>query len=381
VTPSTPPPVSPELRALLTLHLVSGLGHRRTAALLERFGSATAILQAGAAQLGDVPSIGPKLAADIHEAKQRADVDAELEQMARHRVYLIALGTPDYPELLSHIYDPPHLLYVRGALDKRDGKAVAVVGSRHCTAYGKRAAEHLAAGLVQAGYTVVSGLARGIDGTAHRAALQAGGRTLAVLAGGLARIYPPEHAGLAKEVEASGALLSEAAMAMDALPGMFHARNRIISGLAQAVVVVEASDKSGTLITVRHALDQGRSVCAVPGPIDSDASTGTNDLIRQGAVLVRGVEDVLEELGGITATPALEMEATGAAVAPVPPAPPPELDPAQLRIWELLGTQARHFDEMVQQLGVGVPELTTTLMLLEMKRVVRRLPGNRYERC
>jgi DNA processing protein len=228
---------------------------------------------------------------------------------------------------------------------------------------------------------VPSGLARGIDGVAHRAALQAGGRTVAVLAGGLSRIYPPEHAGLAKEVEGSGALISEASMDMDPLPGTFHARNRLISGLALAVVVVEANEKSGALITVRHALDQGRTVCAVPGPIDTSASAGTNELIRQGAVLVRGVEDVLEELEGIQLTRRSAEKTGPAPAAPVPAAPPPDLDPTQRRVWEWLGTQPRHFDEMVQHLGVGVPELTTTLMLLEMKRVLRRLPGNRYERC
>jgi DNA processing protein len=383
VTPAPTPPVAAELRDLLLLHLVPGLGWRRTAALLGRFGSARGILQATVTQLASVPFVGAKLAAAIDEARRGTALDDELRRLEQHGVRLLALGMPDYPELLSHLTDPPHLLYYRGALDKRDGKAVAVVGSRHCTAYGKRAAEHLAAGLVRAGYTVVSGLARGIDGVAHRAALQAGGRTVAVLAGGLSRIYPPEHAGLAKEIEAAGALISEASMDMDPLPGTFHARNRLISGLALAVVVVEANEKSGALITVRHAADQGRTVCAVPGPIDSPASAGTNYLIREGAVLVRDVEDIVEELEGIQVRPSApkQTEPGAAAAAPVPPAPPPELDPAQRRIWEWLGTQPRHFDEMVQQLGVSVPELTTTLMLLEMKRVLRRLPGNRYERC
>jgi DNA processing protein len=380
VTPS-PPPVPAEVRDLLLLHLVPGLGQRRTAALLERFGSARGVLKATVTQLASVPFVADKLAAAIDEVRRGTALDDELRRLEKHGVRLLALGMPDYPELLSHLTDPPHLLYYRGGLEKRDGKAVAVVGSRHCTGYGQRAAEHIAAGLVRAGYTVVSGLARGIDGVAHRAALQAGGRTVAVLAGGLSRIYPPEHAALAKEVEASGALISEASMDMEPLPGTFHARNRLISGLALAVVVVEANEKSGALITVRHALDQGRTVCAVPGPIDSPASAGTNELIRQGAVLVRGVEDVLEELEGIQLRPPPAGQTGPAPVASVPAAPPPDLDPTQRRVWEWLGAQPRHFDEMVQHLGVGVPELTTTLMLLEMKRVLRRLPGNRYERC
>jgi DNA processing protein len=379
VTPSPTPTVSAEQRDLLLLHLVPGLGQRRTARLLERLGSARAALQASVAHLTEV--IGEKLATAIDETRRSMALDDELRRLGQHGVRLLTLGTPEYPELLSHLSDPPHLLYIRGTLEPRDGKAVAVVGSRHCTSYGQRATEHLVAGLVGAGYTVVSGLARGVDGIAHRSALQAGGRTLAVLAGGLSRIYPPEHAALAKEVESHGALLSEAAMNTDPLPGTFHARNRLISGLSLAVVVVEASDKSGALITVHHALEQGRSVCAVPGPIDSPASAGTNELIRQGAVLVRGVEDVLEELEGVSVVAAAPSQTRGTVAAPVAAAPPPELDATQRRVWDFLGTQPRHFDEMVQQLGLSVPELTTTLMLLEMKRVLRRLPGNRYERC
>jgi DNA processing protein len=260
---------------------------------------------------------------------------------------------------------------VRGALAEGDRNAVAIVGSRQCSPYGRRMAERLAGDLARAGVTVISGLARGIDGCAHRGALQAGGRTLAVLAGGLARIYPPEHKGLAEEVQAAGALLSEAAMDMEPMAGMFPARNRIISGLARGVIIVEANEKSGALITASHGGEQGRNVMAVPGPADSPASAGTNALIRKGAILVRGVEDVLEELDGVAAVSAAPL---------LPVAPPPGLEDGQRRIWEFLAGQPRHLDEMAQQLGMSVPELSTALMVLEMKRVVRRLPGNRYER-
>jgi DNA processing protein len=208
---------------------------------------------------------------------------------------------------------------------------------------------------------------------AHRAALQAGGRTVAVLANGLARIYPPEHRGLADEVAASGAVLSEAAMDIGPVAALFPGRNRIISGLAQAVVIVEAAERSGALITARHAAEQGRTALAVPGPVDSEASGGTNRLIRDGAILCRGVEDVLEELEGVSAR---TQQAP-----PAPAAPPPGLDETQRRIWEFLAGQSRHLDEMAQQLGLGVPQLSGALMLLERKKAVRRLPGNRYERC
>jgi DNA processing protein len=363
-----------DVRDLLALQLVPGLGPRLTAALLARFGSAAAVLSAGPDQLCEVPHIGTKLAADISAALRTVDVNAELDRMERRGVHLRGLGSPEYPAALATIADPPHLLYVRGTIEARDANAVALVGSRHCTAYGRRVAERLATGLVQAGYTVISGLARGIDGVAHRAALQAGGRTLAVLAGGLSRIYPPEHADLAGEVQAAGALLTEASMDMDPMAFMFPARNRLISGLSRGVVIIEAAERSGALITASHAAEQGRPVFAIPGPIDSPASGGTHALIRKGAILIRGVEDILEELQGL---PVAETPVA----APPPPAPPPELDETQRRIWDFLADQTRHVDEMAQGLGLNVSQLTGALMRLEMKKVVRRLPGNRYERC
>jgi DNA processing protein len=358
-----------ETNALLTLHLVPGLGPRLTAALLQKFGSATAALRASAAQLQDVPYVGAKLAGELAEAVGRVNIEKELEQLDRHGVRLLALGNPDYPTALAPIPDPPHLLYMRGALGPADAKAVALVGSRNCSSYGKRITERLATGLARAGYTIVSGLARGIDGVAHRAALQAGGRTLGVLAGGLSRIYPPEHADLAREIEASGALLSEATMDQEPLPAMFPARNRIISGLCRGVVVIEAADRSGALLTATHAGDQGRPVMAVPGPVDHASSGGTNALIRKGAVLVRGPEDVLEELEGL---PGMQ--------SPEPAAPPPALDETQRRIWDFLGEGPRHLDEMVQALGIEAGPLSGKLLMLEMKKAVRRLPGNRFER-
>lgn len=357
-----------DLRDLLALHLVPGIGPRLTAALLERFGSAGAVRRAGPDQLRTVPHIGDKLSGDLSQALRKVDVAGEEELMARHNVRVLALGGEGYPSPLSNIPDPPHLLYVRGTLEERDRNAVAVVGSRHCTAYGRRVAERLAAGLAQKGFTVVSGLARGIDAAAHRGALQAGGRTLAVLANGLSRIFPPEHADLAREVEAGGALLTEASMAMEPLAGMFPARNRIISGLSRGVIVVEAAERSGALITARHAAEQGRAMFAVPGPVDSAASAGALRLLRDGATLVRGVEDVIEELDGV------------AAARPAAAAVPPGLDDAQRRVWDFLGEQPRHVDDMARHLNLAVHELTGMLMVLEMKKVIRRLPGNTYER-
>jgi DNA processing protein len=382
-----------DLRDLLALHLTPGLGPHRIAALLERFGSAAGVLRASGDELRRVPGIGEQLAVQVVEALGGVDVEAELARAARAGVRLVALGGPGYPAPVATIPGAPHLLYVRGTLTAEDERAVALVGSRRCTDYGRRVTARLAAGLARAGVTVVSGLARGIDGAAHRAALQAGGRTLAVLAGGLSRIYPPEHASLADEVAAAGALLTESAMGQEPLAGLFPARNRLISGLCRAVVVVEAAEKSGALITAEHAAEQGRAVLAVPGPVDGETSGGCHALIRQGAALCRGPEDVLEEIDGVLGRsaqgkPAGEGRRAPAAVpaapapaAPVPAGPPPGLDEPQRRVWEFLAGGPRSIDELAQQLRLGVPALSQLLMLLEMRKVVRRLPGSRYERC
>jgi DNA processing protein len=369
-----------EMRDLLTLQLIPGLGPLRTAALLERFDSAREVLSASAEDLAEVPGIGPKLSAEIVQGRRAVDVDGELRLLEKHSVRLVARGTPEYPASLAEIHDPPFLLYVRGTLEERDGRAVAIVGSRQGSDYGRRVTRRLAADLARAGYTVVSGLARGTDGEAHKAALQAGGRTLAVLAGGLSRIYPPEHQGLADEVEKSGALLTESRMGQEPLATLFPARNRIISGLCRAVVLVEAAAKSGALITAEHAAEQGRSVLAVPGPVDAESSGGTNALIRQGAVLCRGIDDILEELQGVSATTTAANASAAATPAAPPAGPPPWLDETQRRVWEFLAEGPRHLDEMVQQLGLSVSQLSGMLLTMEMRKAVRRLPGNRYER-
>jgi DNA processing protein len=373
--------ISDDLRHHLALQLTPGLGPRLTAALFERFGTAERIRQATADQLAEVPQIGPTLARKFAESLRTADVDAEAERIESAGVRLVALGSPDYPPMLASIEDAPSLLYLRGTLTLADANAVALVGSRHCTDYGRRVATRLATGLARAGVTVVSGLARGIDGVAHRAMLQAGGRTLAVLAGGLSRIYPPEHTDLAREVEASGALLTESSMQQDPLAGLFPARNRIISGLSRAVVIIEAAERSGALITATHAGEQGRTVMAVPGSVDNPASGGCNALIRDGAILVRDADDILEELRGVSAHSVAQKEKLSEPSPAAPTGPPAGLDATQMRIWTLLEGGAKTFDEMVQQLGIAVPQLSGTLMMLEMKKVVRRLPGNRYERC
>jgi DNA processing protein len=366
----TPPSseLLPDVRDRLALHLVPGIGPRLTAALLERFGSARAALSASRDQLQQVPHIGPRLAERLSQSLHTVNVEAELESMTKHGVHLLARETSGYPDSLVNIPCPPDFLYVRGALAPADTNAIAIVGSRSCTSYGRRIAERMSSDLARAGFTVVSGLARGIDGCVHRATLLAGGRTLAVLAGGLARIYPPEHAELADQVAAQGALLSEAAMLMEPMATMFPARNRIISGLSRGVIVIEAAERSGALITASHAAEQGRPVFAVPGQMDSPASAGVHQLVRKGAILIRGVEDILEELNGVR--PNITAKTM----------PAPELDPEQQRVWVALSNQQRPIDALVQELALPVERVTGLLFMMEMKKLVRRLPGNCYER-
>ena len=365
-----------DLLDLLALTLVPGLGPRLTQALLDHFGSAAAARRATAAQLQKVPHIGSKLGPEFAEALRTADPQAEYDRATTAGVSLVPLASDDYPDRLKQLPDAPHLLYVRGKTLPVDANAVAIVGSRKCTPYGLRTAGRLAADLGRAGITVVSGLALGIDGAAHRGALEGGGRTLAVLAGGLSAVYPPEHVGLAEEAAARGALITETPMMMAPQRGMFHARNRLISGLAQAVVIIEANDRSGALITARHAAEQGRDVFAVPANVDSPHSAGSLRLLRDGAKLIRGVDDLLEDLKGLSTPPIEALPPTPIAA---PPPPPPVLGAAQQRVWDLL-SEARHADEITRALDLPAGELSKLLLTMEMKKLIRRAPGNVYER-
>ncbi len=383
------PVIPTDVRSHLALALIPGLGPKLTAALLHAFGSVEAALHATASQLRAIPHIGEKLAASLAAAMHSVNIEPELQLLEKHGVTPVPLGFAGYPAPLAGLVGPPPLLYFRGEWVDADTNAVAIVGSRNCTTYGKRMTEQLARGLARAGVTVVSGLARGIDGVAHRAALDAGGRTIAVLAGGLSQIYPPEHLELANEITSQGCLVTETPMTVAPQPGMFPARNRIISGLSRAVIIVEANVKSGALITTRHAAEQGREVFAVPGNVDSPASAGCLELLRNGARLVRSVEDVLDDLKGLATAeygkvePATRprdlFEGVEEPREPARPPTPPELEGAQKTVYELLASR-RHGDELAREAGLTVSELSRVLMQLEMKRIVRRFPGNYYER-
>jgi DNA processing protein len=265
-------------------------------------------------------------------------------------------------------------MYLRGELLERDALAVAIVGSRHATPYGLAQAERLAGSLARAGLSIISGLARGIDGAAHRGALAAGGRTVAVLGSGLAHVYPPEHADLAEEIARQGALLSESPPRFAPLAGVFPQRNRLISALALGVIVVEASDRSGALITARHALEQGRDVFAVPGRVDNRMSRGPHRLIRDGAKLIETAEDVLEELGPLVqATPAADGQVVHR---------PAELllNETEQQVLQAVGGETTSVDVVIVATGLPAPQVLSTLTVLEMRRLVRRVGGFSFVR-
>jgi DNA processing protein len=358
-----------ELLNLLRLGLVPGVGPRTATQLLQHFGSASRVFQASGSELIALDSIGPKLSAAITAA--RSDDAAMLEWEACRKLGITLLTQDDerYPRGLRDTPDPPPVLYCRGTLEPQDALAIAIVGSRQCTLYGRQTAERLAGGLARAGFTIISGLARGIDAAAHRGALTAGGRTLAVCAPGLATIYPPEHASLAEEIVASGGLLSESPLDRGPRPGLFPQRNRIISGLSLGVIIVEAGRRSGALHTARHAMEQGREVFAVPGRIDSLPSQGCHDLIRDGVTLIRCVDDVLEALGPLTQPVQRSPEETVQS--------PRELmlNDVERAVLNRITHEAEHVDALLPIDHLEPAQLLATLTILEMKRLIRRLPG------
>lgn len=354
----------------LLLSLVSGVGPKTRKSLLDHFGSPKAVLAAAPSELRSVQGVGPKLAGAILRARQEIDVAAEIDFCRRNGVSIVAEADPAYPRALREVHDPPGVLFVRGAIQPSDALAIAIVGSRHATHYGLEQAERLAGSLARSGLTIISGLARGIDAAAHRGALAAGGRTLAVLGSGVLNIYPPEHDKLAAEVIARGAVLGEAPVRSAPTSGAFPQRNRLISGMSLGVIVVEAALQSGALITARHAMEQGREVFAVPGRVDNRMSRGCHRLIRDGAKLVETAEDVLEELGPLVAAATRN---DGTVVHH-----PAELllnEPEQQVLAAVKGSPTS-IDEVISASGLPTPQVLATLSVLEMRRLVRRMSGN-----
>jgi DNA processing protein len=341
-------------------------------AAVARFGSVAGVLAAPPEAFGGLRGFGPETVAAVRGLDAARAAEAEEERARAAGIALVTLHDAEYPEALRLIPDPPPVLSVRGTLSPADAAAVAVVGCRAATAYGRTVAERLAAELAGFGVTVVSGLARGIDGCAHRAAVAAGGRSIAVLGSGLDRIYPPEHRRLAAELAENGAVISEFPLGAAPDPWHFPLRNRVISGLSLGVVVVEAAAKSGALITADAALEQGREVFAVPGPVTAPTSAGPNRLIRQGARLVEGARDVLEEL------PAL----AGRLGRGLPAQPPlPEVTEVESRILALFPGAPLPIDAIIRSSPAPAAETAALLTALELKGLVRQHPGKLFARA
>ncbi len=358
------------LRATVLLSLVSGVGPRTFRDLINHFGSAEAVLAAASRELREVPGVGTKLSSAIRAACNEIDVDIELDLCREHGISILSHGHDDFPRLLEEIPDPPAVLYQLGRILPQDALAVAIVGTRHATQYGKQQAERIASGLARAGLTIVSGMARGIDTEAHRGALVAGGRTIAVLGSGLLSIYPPENKELAVDIEQHGAILSEAPLRRGPMSGAFPQRNRLITGLCLGVIIVEASERSGALISARHAMEQGREVFAVPGRVDSRMSRGCHRLIRDGAKLVESVDDVLEEFG-----PLVEAT-TGDDGRTVHHPAELQLNEQERQVLDAIDNQPTSIDEVVAASHLPVHRVLATISVLEMRRLVRRLSGN-----
>lgn len=376
--PRTVSPLEPTLR----LALISGIGPSRLAALLARFGSAERVLAAPVGEVARLPGFGRALASRVSAA-------AGAEAGARARDTLRALRdlgaravTPDdagYPARLLELADPPFVLYLLGDPSLLEGAAMGVVGTRAPTPYGRAAAVGLSGDLARAGYVIVSGMARGIDAAAHGAALDAGGGTVGVLGHGLDRVYPAENRALFRRLRERGLLLSELPPGEEPLAGNFPRRNRLIAALSAGVLVVEMGERSGARHTVDYALELGREVFAVPGPIGSPSSAGTNQLLKEGARLVTSARDVLEELHGV-----------GKAGAPPPPPPPPPRSPAAAaapvpalppeegRVLGALALEPRHVDDVAASVSLPTSRVLAALLALELHGLVEALPGTRF---
>ena len=358
---------------MILLNLIPGLGSATLRRLLDAFGDLERLMSASARELQQAGRVTPLLAGRIAEGcRDHARLERELALAQGHGAAIVTLEDAGYPSALRTISDPPLALYLRGTLTDADHIAVGLVGSRHASHYGLQSAERLAYELALRGVTVVAGLARGIDGASHEGALRASGRTIAVLGSGLANLYPTAHARLAERIAESGAVISEYPIQTEPIPQNFPRRNRLISGLSLGVVVVEAAQRSGALITAGCALEQGREVFAVPGPMTSITSQGTHELLKQGARLVTSVEDILDELRlqpVVTPAPAQVEQGDAGVLQPE----------TQRRVLESLHRRRpTSIDAVAAQSGLSMPEISAALLQLELQGIVEQRPGKLF---
>jgi DNA processing protein len=367
-------PGDEERIAWLTLKLIPGLGNRSLLRLIHHFGSPRNVLRAGPKELAAVSGLSERAATALLKKEMSRPPEMEWDALRKEKIRLLCLKDPDYPANLAAIPDPPAVLFVRGELMARDLVAIAVVGSRAASPMGMAFTERLCTDLARNGVTIVSGLAVGIDSAAHRGALRAKGRTLAVLGCGLDVEYPRANTLLRKQIVESGALMCEFPLSTQPAPGNFPQRNRIISGLSLGVVVVEAAHRSGSLITARLALEQGREVFAVPGMAQHYRSIGPHRLLKQGAKLVESAEDVIEEIRPLI-RPSGESPSGSGDLAPVA-----QLTPEESALMEVLNQNPQHIDEICRSIQWPVSQVLATLLNLEIKTVVRQLPGKHFVR-
>ncbi|MDD5559577.1 DNA-processing protein DprA [Candidatus Methylomirabilis sp.] len=359
-----------ERDAWLALGLIPDVGAATFHRLVQALGSAEAVLGAKAEALEQVPGISQQIARAVARFPWRDALDRELRVIETRGLGLVRFGDERYPELLAAIYSPPPVLYLRGTIQPKDRVAVAIVGSRKATPYGSAMAEQISGELAERGVTIVSGMARGIDAAAHRGALDAAGRTIAVLGCGLGVTYPPEHAELADRIAAQGALISEFPIFTPPKPGHFPRRNRIISGLARGVVVIEAGLESGALITANYALEQGREVFAVPGQATSRSSSGCHQLIKAGAKLTEGWEDIWEELEPQLTLPTQAGRDVTCA------SPPLEQD--EILIVDTLEAGPLQIDDLIDRTQLPAGKMASLLLSLMLKGMIEELPGKSF---
>jgi DNA processing protein len=363
--------IQDERAYLVVLSMATGIGPVRFQRLLEICGGARGAWQATDLELA-AAGLERRTAESLRRLRQRTSPEAIATRLAQLKIEALTLLDDEYPPNLRQVADPPPVLFVRGRLVATDAHAVALVGTRRATPYGLSVAERLGRELALAGVTVVSGLAKGVDTAAHRAALDAGGRTIAVLGNGLDQVYPPENAGLVRRIveRDGGAVVSEFAPGVPPDAVNFPRRNRIISGLSTATVIVEAGEISGALITADFALEQGREVLVVPGSIFNPMSAGSNELLKQGAAPVTGVADILSVLEAGGAVHAASSVARHV----------PELGPQETSVWQALGGESRHADELARALGMGPGEVSAALAMLELKGLARQVGSMLYTR-
>jgi len=374
--------LSDAARLYLRMSLVPDVGPIRVRKLVEHFGSLEAVLGASVSELQRVVGIGDRIAEAIFKVHGDDAVDSEIERAAACGLRIVCPEDDDYPRPLLHTADPPICLYVRGTLQRTDAVAVAIVGTRRCSHYGREQAARFGEVLASAGFTVVSGLARGVDSCAHRGALKGGGRTLAVLGNGLATIYPREHEALAEEISGSGAILSE--LSVDLVPDAknFPRRNRIVAGLALGVIVVEAGRTSGALITARLATEYNREVFAIPGRIDRpEITAGVNGLIRDGgAKLVTSLEDVLDDLAAVGEIMRRDLaEESDDAGTDVSAARAAKLTAHERSIVEAVHAGAHDIEAICDEANLDAGTVVAALTKLQILGFIRRLPGDRFE--